>query len=88
MTWGRAIHVLLVGVSLKNGLIALKQLALINCTGSVITSDPIRTALSGGKAFQLVADKVVPVSTAGYRKNRFWHALISSFSEQYFALRA
>ena len=78
----RAMHVLLVGVSLKNGLIALKQLARINCTGSVITSDPVRTAISGGAALQLVADKVVRVRRLDLGKQVLARANIR-FSEQY-----
>lgn len=79
---GRGVHVLLVGVSLKNGLIALKQLALINCTGSVITSDPIRTAISGGATFQLAADKVVRVQRLDLEKQFLARANIR-FLEQY-----
>lgn len=78
----RAMHVLLIGVSQKNGLTALKQLALINCTGSVITSDPVRTAISGGAAFQLVADKVVPVQRLDLGKQVLARANIR-FLERY-----
>ncbi len=78
----RAVHVLLVGVSLKNGLIALKQLVRINCTGSIITSDPIRTAISGGAMFQLEADKVVRVQRLDLEKQVLVRANIK-FSEQY-----
>lgn len=79
---GRAVHVLLVGVGLKNGLIALKQLALINCTGSVITSNPVRAALSGGAEFQLVASKVTSAQRLDLDKQVLAHANIM-FAEQY-----
>lgn len=79
---GRAVHVLLVGVGLKNGLIALKELARINCTGSVITSDPVRTALSGGAELQLVANKVTRDQRLDLGKQVLAHANIM-FAEHY-----
>lgn len=79
---GRAVHVLLVGVSLKNGLIALKELARINCTGSVITSDPVRTALSGGAELQLGANKVTRAQRLDLDKQVLAHANVM-FAEQW-----
>jgi len=45
---GKPLHVFLVGVGKTNGAIALRELAELGCTGSVISSYPTRVAISKG----------------------------------------
>ena len=44
---GRPVHVLLIGVAENNGITALRKLAKIGCTATIISSSPIRKAIGG-----------------------------------------
>ena len=51
----RELHVFLVGVGKVNGLTALKELAKIGCTGSIVSSYPAKLAVSSGGALEVDA---------------------------------
>lgn len=49
----RPLHVLLVGVGPVNGLTALRELSYVGCTASIISSYPIREAVTKGRELSL-----------------------------------
>jgi hypothetical protein len=59
---GRPFHVLLVSVGYGNGVLALQRLAEIGCTASVITSSPIREAITKGCRLEITeSSKLSPI---------------------------
>ena len=51
----RPMHVLLVGVGPANGLAALQELSGIGCTGSILSSYPVREAVTKGRKLEVSA---------------------------------